>query len=98
MASIPDTFRKQRIREIQIKRVGIASDFTTARFLIQTTVTRFIFATESYGGHYGPAMVTFFDQQNRLIKAGELKGELVTVSALMINKYVIVYSQLCHAH
>ncbi|KAH9479646.1 Carboxypeptidase S1 [Psilocybe cubensis] len=45
----------------------------------------FIFATESYGGHYGPAMVTFFDQQNALIKAGALKGELVTISALMIN-------------
>ncbi|KAF4610985.1 hypothetical protein D9613_006719 [Agrocybe pediades] len=45
----------------------------------------FILATESYGGHYGPAMVTFFDQQNALIKAGKLKGELVNVSALMIN-------------
>ncbi|KAF9564252.1 alpha/beta-hydrolase [Agrocybe pediades] len=45
----------------------------------------FIFATESYGGHYGPAMVTFFDQQNALIKAGKLQGELITVSALMIN-------------
>ncbi|KDR67990.1 hypothetical protein GALMADRAFT_161293 [Galerina marginata CBS 339.88] len=45
----------------------------------------FILATESYGGHYGPALVTFFDQQNALIKKGKLKGELVTVSALMIN-------------
>ncbi|KAF8899618.1 alpha/beta-hydrolase [Gymnopilus junonius] len=45
----------------------------------------FIFATESYGGHYGPAFVTFFDQQNALINEGKLKGELLTVSALMIN-------------
>lgn len=53
---------------------------------------RFIFATESYGGHYGPAFVTFFDQQNTLIKKGKSKGELITVSALMINKCVLVYS------
>ncbi|EPQ50550.1 alpha/beta-hydrolase [Gloeophyllum trabeum ATCC 11539] len=45
----------------------------------------FIFATESYGGHYGPAMVTYFDQQNALIDAGALQGEKVVVSALMIN-------------
>ncbi|KAF8965392.1 alpha/beta-hydrolase [Flammula alnicola] len=45
----------------------------------------FIFATESYGGHYGPAFVTFFDQQNALIDKGEIKGEKITVSALMIN-------------
>ena len=46
----------------------------------------FIFATESYGGHYGPAFVTFFDQQNKLIKEHQLKGVKITVSALMINK------------
>ncbi|TBU21286.1 alpha/beta-hydrolase [Dichomitus squalens] len=45
----------------------------------------FIFATESYGGHYGPEFVTFFNQQNALIKNGTIKGELVDVSALMIN-------------
>lgn len=44
-----------------------------------------ILATESYGGHYGPALVTYFDQQNKLIREGELKGEEVVVSALMIN-------------
>ena len=46
----------------------------------------FIFATESYGGHYGPEFVTFFDQKNALIKNGTIKGELIDVSALMINK------------
>ncbi|CAL1710317.1 unnamed protein product [Somion occarium] len=45
----------------------------------------FLFATESYGGHYGPEFVTYFDQQNALIDAGELKGEKVVVSALLIN-------------
>ena len=50
--------------------------------------TRFIFATESYGGHYGPEFVTFFNEQNAKIREGKLRGELITVSALMINKYV----------
>ncbi|KNZ78375.1 Carboxypeptidase S1 [Termitomyces sp. J132] len=45
----------------------------------------FIFATESYGGHYGPSFVTYFDQQNTLIHDGLLVGEPVVVSALMIN-------------
>ncbi|KAF9011691.1 alpha/beta-hydrolase [Cyathus striatus] len=45
----------------------------------------FIFATESYGGHYGPEFVTFFDEQNTKIQAGTLKGEEINVSALMIN-------------
>jgi carboxypeptidase C (cathepsin A) len=48
----------------------------------------FIFATESYGGHYGPAFVTYFDQQNKLIEEHKLQGVKVSVSALMINKYV----------
>ena len=47
---------------------------------------RFIFATESYGGHYGPEFVTYFDEQNAKIEDGSLKGELINVSALMINK------------
>ncbi|THH14802.1 hypothetical protein EW146_g5581 [Bondarzewia mesenterica] len=45
----------------------------------------FIFATESYGGHYGPSFVTYFDQQNALINSGKIQGEKVVVSALMIN-------------
>jgi len=42
-------------------------------------------ATESYGGHYGPSFVTFFDEQNAKIEAGQITGEKITVSALMIN-------------
>ncbi|ETW75053.1 serine carboxypeptidase S10 [Heterobasidion irregulare TC 32-1] len=45
----------------------------------------FIFATESYGGHFGPSFVTYFDKQNALIDARKLHGEKVLVSALMIN-------------
>ncbi|KAI0752460.1 alpha/beta-hydrolase [Daedaleopsis nitida] len=45
----------------------------------------FIFATESYGGHYGPEFVTFFNEQNAKISSGALQGELINVSALMIN-------------
>ena len=44
---------------------------------------RFILAMETYGGHYDPALVPFFDQQSALIK---LQGELMDVGALMINK------------
>ncbi|KAI0342248.1 alpha/beta-hydrolase [Trametopsis cervina] len=45
----------------------------------------FIFATESYGGHYGPEFVAYFDQQNTKIDQGVIQGEKITVSALMIN-------------
>jgi hypothetical protein len=43
-----------------------------------------------YGGHYGPAFVTYFDEQNAKIDAGLLQAEKVVVSALMINKSVLV--------
>lgn len=49
-------------------------------------MTRFIFGTESYGGHYGPSFVTYIDEQNALIARGAIKGEPIVVSALMINK------------
>ncbi|KAF8452620.1 Alpha/Beta hydrolase protein [Boletus edulis BED1] len=45
----------------------------------------FIFATESYGGHYGPAFVTYFEEQNALIAKGAIQGEPIVVSAMMIN-------------
>ncbi|KAH0831251.1 Alpha/Beta hydrolase protein [Lanmaoa asiatica] len=46
---------------------------------------QFIFATESYGGHYGPSFVTYFEEQNTLIAGGAIEGEPIFVSALMIN-------------
>jgi hypothetical protein len=45
-----------------------------------------VFATESYGGRYGPAFVTYFNEQNKLIDQGELSGIKVKFSALLINK------------
>ena len=35
--------------------------------------------------------MTFFDEQNAKIDKGEIKGEKITVDALMINKYAIIY-------
>ena len=43
-------------------------------------------ATESYGGHYGPEFVTYFNEQNAKIQDGTIEGQLINVSALMINK------------
>lgn len=48
----------------------------------------FILATESYGGHYGPEFVTYFDIQNAAIAAGTISGVPIKVSGLMINKCV----------
>ncbi|KAI0708404.1 alpha/beta-hydrolase [Earliella scabrosa] len=45
----------------------------------------FILATESYGGHYGPEFVTYFNEQNAKILDGTIEGQLINVSALMIN-------------
>ena len=53
---------------------------------MSANLIRFIFATESYGGHFGPSFVTFFDEKNAKIEAGQICGEKITVSALMINK------------
>ncbi|KAG1819078.1 Alpha/Beta hydrolase protein [Suillus subaureus] len=44
-----------------------------------------IFATESYGGHYGPGFVTYFEERNALIPSGEIDAVPVVVSAMMIN-------------
>ncbi|KAJ3812590.1 alpha/beta-hydrolase [Lentinula aff. lateritia] len=65
--------------------------WTAFQMLFETTQfakfesREFIFATESYGGHYGPSFVTYFDQQNSLIQSGAIQGEQILVSALMIN-------------
>ncbi|KAI6165271.1 Alpha/Beta hydrolase protein [Pisolithus thermaeus] len=45
----------------------------------------FVFATESYGGHYGPDFVTYFDERNAKIADGSLDAEPIVVSALLIN-------------
>ncbi|RDX52337.1 alpha/beta-hydrolase [Lentinus brumalis] len=45
----------------------------------------FILATESYGGHYGPEFATYFEEQNAKILDGSLDGQVINLSALMIN-------------
>jgi hypothetical protein len=34
--------------------------------------------------------VTYFDQQNKAIDAGQIQGEKVVTSALMINKFILI--------
>ena len=51
---------------------------------------RLIFATESYGGHYGPGFETYFRKQNKLIDQGKLKGIKLNFDGLLINKWVRV--------
>jgi len=40
--------------------------------------------------------VTYFDQQNAKIDAGELEAEKIVVSALMINKFVMLFLFIYH--
>ncbi|KAF7291863.1 Alpha/beta-hydrolase [Mycena indigotica] len=44
-----------------------------------------IFATESYGAHFGPVFITYFNEQNALIDNGSLAGHKVIFKSLMIN-------------
>ncbi|KAK7443171.1 hypothetical protein VKT23_015769 [Stygiomarasmius scandens] len=46
---------------------------------------QFILATESFGAHFGPVFIKYFNEQNKLIDDGELDAEKVVVSHLMIN-------------
>ncbi|KIK29406.1 hypothetical protein PISMIDRAFT_480498 [Pisolithus microcarpus 441] len=45
----------------------------------------FVLATESYGGHYGPDFVTYFDEQTAKIADGTLDAEPIVVKALLNN-------------
>ncbi|KAJ7255294.1 alpha/beta-hydrolase [Mycena rebaudengoi] len=46
---------------------------------------RLIFATESYGGHMAPVFIAYFNSQNALIDRGELSGQKIIFTSLMIN-------------
>lgn len=87
MDCIPGFVWKQAIFEVCRSRV---SRLTQLSRTITYAWLRFIFATESYGGHYGPSFVTYFEDQNALIASGEIDAVPVVVSALMINKQVAV--------
>ncbi|KAK1977907.1 serine carboxypeptidase [Colletotrichum cereale] len=41
--------------------------------------------TESYGGHYGPEFASYFQDQNKAIDGGSVKGEKIKLVALGIN-------------
>ncbi|KAI6041478.1 Alpha/Beta hydrolase protein [Pisolithus marmoratus] len=56
-----------------------------SQVFVKYSSREFAFATESYGGHYGPAFVTYFDEQNAKIVDGTLDAEPIVVSALLIN-------------
>ncbi|KAK4550531.1 hypothetical protein LTR36_000110 [Oleoguttula mirabilis] len=46
----------------------------------------FNFATESYGGHYGPIFNEYLEQQNALIESGQLPGaHYIKLSTLLIG-------------
>jgi len=45
----------------------------------------FHFATESYGGHYGPVFNTYIQLKNDLIKAGVVDGHQIKLESLMIG-------------
>ncbi|KAK3111356.1 hypothetical protein LTR53_013505 [Teratosphaeriaceae sp. CCFEE 6253] len=46
----------------------------------------FNFATESYGGHYGPVFMEYLEEQNHLVKSGKLAGaHYIKLSTLLIG-------------
>lgn len=49
----------------------------------------FNLATESYGGHYGPAFFNYFQQQNNLVRNGTKKGVPLEMNSLTIINGII---------
>lgn len=45
----------------------------------------FNFATESYGGHYGPVFNTYIEQQNELIRKNSSSGHEINLKAVLIG-------------
>ncbi|KAG8160018.1 hypothetical protein KVR01_010655 [Diaporthe batatas] len=45
----------------------------------------FNFATESYGGHYGPIFNTYIEEQNELIRANSLSAHEINLKAVLIG-------------
>ncbi|KAF2156305.1 alpha/beta-hydrolase [Myriangium duriaei CBS 260.36] len=45
----------------------------------------FHFATESYGGHYGPVFNTYIEQQNALIQKKSIQGQVINLKTVMIG-------------
>lgn len=53
------------------------------------TSTTFNLATESYGGHYGPAFFKYFYDQNEQIKNGSIKGQELEFNSLTLINAII---------
>lgn len=52
----------------------------------QYSRNEFNFATESYGGHYGPVFNEYLETQNALIQSGQLPGaHYIKLSTLLIG-------------
>jgi len=49
----------------------------------------FNLATESYGGHYGPAFFNYFQQQNQAIQNGTIQGVQLQFNSLTIINGII---------
>lgn len=92
LVRIPGTVGNRAVPEVPRSRVRPSARIICRKSDTSLRANRFIFATESYGGHYGPEFVTYFDQQNAKIDQGIVQGAKITVNALMINKYVIFFA------
>jgi len=74
----------------------VIQGFYSALPQLDPNVTSKVFnlATESYGGHYGPAFFNYFQNQNKLISNGSAKGvELQFNSLTIINGIIDEYIQ-----
>ncbi|KIY70737.1 alpha/beta-hydrolase [Cylindrobasidium torrendii FP15055 ss-10] len=45
----------------------------------------FIFATESYGAHFGPVFIQYFQSQNDKVDSGDVDGHKINVKKLLIS-------------
>lgn len=69
----------------------VVQGFYSALPQLDSNVTskEFNLATESYGGHYGPAFFKYFYDQNELIKNGSIKGQELDFNSLTLINAII---------
>lgn len=69
----------------------VVQAFVSALPSIDSNVTskQFNLATESYGGHYGPAFFNYFQKMNRGIQNGSMSGVPLTMNSLTIINGII---------
>ncbi|KAG2057137.1 alpha/beta-hydrolase [Suillus hirtellus] len=59
--------------------------WTVSQVYLRASYFRSMPVEKSYGGHYGPSFVTYFEEQNRFIASGGIDAIPVVVKTLMIN-------------